>query len=73
MLGRLKPEVQNAATELERQNKMMAQVIKNFDDTRYKILNVEDKLTNSVASIDLCKLYACIGFEVFVVIVLLLT
>lgn len=73
MLQGMKHEVENAAVELDRQNKMMSKVVQNFDTTRYKILNVEDKLTGAVASLDLCKLWTCIAIELVIVMMLLLT
>jgi hypothetical protein len=73
VVGKIKGGAENIATELDMHNKMMSRVVENFDKTRYKILDVEDNLDSSVASLDLCKLWTCIIVELCIVIMLLLT
>ena len=69
----IKYQGEEFGTEVNRQTALINNFNKKFDDTKYKLVKVDDRLTTTVASTDYCKLWTIVTIEVIAVLVLILT
>lgn len=46
---------------------------RNIDDTKYQVIKADDRLSNAVAQMNFCQIWAVLICEAFIVIVLILT